>query len=139
MLELVILGRQISRDAYDQTFPAMGTQLSSLQPAARSAACAGDCFVPKVGAPPVRARRSTILAEALDPRGFKVHPVMPANEVEQFYPWMQRFWNASPPTAGLPFSTARGMAASWRSELTGVCPRRAGGRLSRRFNSSNAN
>ncbi len=95
MLELVNLGRQISRDAYDQTFPAMGTQLSSLQRAARSARVPvivlfeGWCA----------AGKGTVindLAQALDPRGFKVHPIMPANEVEQFYPWMQRFWNATP-------------------------------------------
>jgi polyphosphate:AMP phosphotransferase len=34
------------------------------------------------------------LAQALDPRGFKVHPVVAATEAERARPWMWRFWNA---------------------------------------------
>jgi polyphosphate:AMP phosphotransferase len=36
------------------------------------------------------------LAQALDPRGFKVHPVVAATEAERARPWMWRFWNALP-------------------------------------------
>ena len=36
------------------------------------------------------------LAQAFDPRGFKVHAIGPPNEDERLHPWMWRFWNELP-------------------------------------------
>jgi polyphosphate kinase 2 (PPK2 family) len=36
------------------------------------------------------------LTEQLDPRGFRVVPVLPPRTLEQHYPWMWRFWQRIP-------------------------------------------
>jgi len=95
MLELVDLKKRISKDAYQQTFPKLAISLGECQRSAR-----------KAGVPVVvvfegwdAAGKGTIinrLTQALDPRGFKVHPISAPNEAERLRPWMWRFWTALP-------------------------------------------
>ncbi len=95
MLELVDLDKKISKDAFQGAFPGLEARLGQCQRAARAA-----------GVPVVivfegwdAAGKGTIingLTQALDPRGFKVQPIMAASEAEQMRPWMWRFWGALP-------------------------------------------
>ena len=95
MLELVNLDEKISKEVYQQTFPNLEIRLGEIQREARSA-----------GVPVVivfegweAAGKGTLinrLTQALDPRGFKVHPISAPSETERFYPWLRRFWTALP-------------------------------------------
>ncbi|NQT12497.1 MAG: phosphate--AMP phosphotransferase, partial [Planctomycetes bacterium] len=95
MLELIDLGKKISKDVYREVFPELETRLGACQRAVRAA-----------GAPVVivfegwdaagKGNLINRLTQALDPRGFKVHPISAPNEVERHYPWMWRFWSALP-------------------------------------------
>ncbi|MGO8751391.1 MAG: phosphate--AMP phosphotransferase [Thermoguttaceae bacterium] len=95
MLELLDLDRQIPKELYDRTFPAMKTHLGELQRAARrSGVPVAIVFEGWKAAGKGTAINS--LVGALDPRGFKVHPVVAPNDVERYYPWLWRFWNFVP-------------------------------------------
>ncbi len=95
MLELVDLDKKIPKETYKQVFPEMEIRLGECQRAARTA-----------GVPVVilfegwdAAGKGTLinrLTQALDPRGFKVHPISAPDETEQHHPWMWRFWTALP-------------------------------------------
>jgi len=95
MLELIDLNKKLSKKAYQEVFPAMETRLGECQRAARAA-----------GVPVVivfegweAAGKGTLInrfTQALDPRGFKVHPISAPTEDEQLHPWMWRFWSALP-------------------------------------------
>lgn len=95
MLELIDLDRQISKEQFDQVFPAMEAQLGECQRAARAA-----------GVPVVivfegwdAAGKGTLinrLALALDPRGFKVRTDGGADEDQRMRPWLWRYWNELP-------------------------------------------
>ncbi len=95
MLELIDLDQTISKEDYDKQFPLLEQELGECQRLARSA-----------GVPVIvvfegwdAAGKGTIinrLTQAIDPRGFKVHSVLPPNETERFHPWMWRFWTKLP-------------------------------------------
>jgi len=95
MLELLDLEKKLSKELYERVFPPLETRMGACQRAARAA-----------GVPVVivfegweAAGKGTIinrLALALDPRGFKVHTIVEPSPLEQFYPWMWRFWSALP-------------------------------------------
>lgn len=95
MLELIDLDKKVSKQTYKQVFPELEVRLGEVQRAARAA-----------GVPVVivfegwdAAGKGTLinrLTQALDPRGFKVHPISAPNDVERFYPWLRRFWTALP-------------------------------------------
>ena len=95
MLELLNLDQTISKEDYDRVFPELEERLGQCQRAARAA-----------GVPVIivcegwdAAGKGTVinrLAAALDPRGFQVFLVGPANEVDRWFPWPRRFWNALP-------------------------------------------
>ena len=95
MLELIDLGKKMTKKAYDRAFPPLEERMGACQRAARAAGVPvlvvfeGWCA----------AGKGTIvnrLALALDPRGFTVHTVVEPTPLEQSYPWMWRFWNALP-------------------------------------------
>ncbi|MFW6163549.1 MAG: phosphate--AMP phosphotransferase, partial [Planctomycetota bacterium] len=91
MLELVDLSKRIKKDVYKEVFPDLEIRMGAVQRAARAA-----------GVPVVvvfegwdAAGKGTLinrLTQALDPRGFKVHPVAGPDENEELHPWMWRFW-----------------------------------------------
>ncbi len=95
MLELIDLDQKISKEDYDKQFPLLQQELGECQRLARAA-----------GVPVIvvfegwdASGKGTIinrLTQALDPRGFKVHPILPPNETERLHPWMWRFWNKLP-------------------------------------------
>jgi polyphosphate:AMP phosphotransferase len=95
MLELIDLGKKMTKKAYDRAFPPLEERMGACQRAARAA-----------GVPVLvvfegwhAAGKGTIvnrLALALDPRGFTVHTILEPTPQEQSYPWMWRFWNALP-------------------------------------------
>jgi polyphosphate kinase 2 (PPK2 family) len=95
MLELIDLDKGISKADYQQIFPQLERQLGQCQRAARQA-----------GVPVVivfdgwkAAGKGTVInrfTQAIDPRGFKVHPIRPPNETERLHPWLWRFWNLLP-------------------------------------------
>ena len=95
MLELVDLTKKLSKSDYEKVCPPLEIRLGELQRAARAA-----------GLPVVivfdgwdAAGKGTVinrLTQALDPRGFKVHPIFPPTEADRFYPWMCRFWTQLP-------------------------------------------
>jgi polyphosphate:AMP phosphotransferase len=96
MLELIDLGQKISKADYDAVFPDLATRLGECQRAARQAGVPVMIVFEGWDA----AGKGTMinaLAQALDPRGFKVHAISKPNREERLHPWMWRFWNAVPP------------------------------------------
>jgi len=95
MLELIDLGKKISKDAYRKVFGELESRLGACQRAVRAA---GVPVVIVFEGWDAAGKGNLInrLTQALDPRGFKVHPISAPNEVERHYPWMWRFWRALP-------------------------------------------
>jgi len=95
MLELIDLSKRISREEYREVFPELETRLGACQRAARAA----DVPVVIVFEGWDAAGKGKLinrLTQALDPRGFKVHPISAPDDVEHYFPWMRRFWRALP-------------------------------------------
>ena len=97
MLELVDLGKTIDREVYQQTFPDLEIRMGEVQ---RAALGAGVPVIVVFEGWDAAGKGTMInrLTAALDPRGFKVHPVSAPNETEQHHPWMWRFWSKLPAT-----------------------------------------
>ena len=98
MLELVDLDRRVSKETYQQVFPPMQIRLGECQRAARAAGVPVLIVFEGWDA----AGKGTLinhLTQALDPRGFVVHPINSPDQTEQLRPWMWRFW-ADLPAAG---------------------------------------
>jgi len=95
MLELIDLDQAISRDDYDKQFPLLAQELGECQ---RLARVAGLPVIIVFEGWDASGKGTAInrLTQAIDPRGFKVHPILPPNETEQFHPWLWRFWNKLP-------------------------------------------
>lgn len=95
MLEFIDPDKNLSKEVYQQVFPDLEERLARLQREARAS-----------GVPVVvvfegwdAAGKGTIinrLTRSLDPRGFKVHPIGPPDDVERHFPWMHRFWKLLP-------------------------------------------
>ena len=96
MLELIDLDKTLSKETYKPVFEELEARLGECQRAARAA-----------GLPVVvvfegwdAAGKGTVinrLTQALDPRGFKVHPISAPTDQENYRPWMWRFWQKLPP------------------------------------------
>ncbi len=91
MLEYVDLDLAIPKDEYKQRLGALQQRLYELEHAVF------DARVPVVivfegWAATGKGRLISILAERLDPRGFRVVPITPPRTAETRYPWMWRFW-----------------------------------------------
>jgi polyphosphate kinase 2 (PPK2 family) len=91
MLEYVNLDLSISKDEYKQRLTPLQQRLYELEHAVF------DAKVPVVivfegWAATGKGRLISILAERLDPRGFRVVPITPPRTAETRYPWMWRFW-----------------------------------------------
>jgi polyphosphate kinase 2 (PPK2 family) len=95
MLELVDLTKKLSKAEYEKVCPPLEIRLGELQRAARTASLPVVILFDGWDA----AGKGTAinrLTQALDPRGFKVHPIFPPTDAERFYPWMWRFWTQLP-------------------------------------------
>jgi len=96
MLEKIDLTKSISKEDYRAAFPGLEIRLGECQRAARTARIPVLVVFEGWDA----AGKGTAinrLTQALDPRGFKVHPISAPTEQERLHPWMWRFWNALPP------------------------------------------
>ncbi len=95
MLELIDLSKKLSKEVYREVFPELEMRLGECQRAARAA-----------GVPVVvvfegwdAAGKGNLInrfTQALDPRGFKVHPISAPTPNQRYFPWMARFWEAQP-------------------------------------------
>jgi len=95
MLELIDLDKKLDKETYKKVFDELRIAMGEVQRAARAA-----------GVPVVvvfegwdAAGKGTIInrfTQALDPRGFKVHPVSAPDQTEDLHPWLWRFWNKLP-------------------------------------------
>ena len=91
MLEYVNLDLSIPKDEYKKRLAPLQQRLYELEHAVF------DEKVPVVvvfegWAATGKGRLINILAERLDPRGFRVVPITPPRTAETRYPWMWRFW-----------------------------------------------
>jgi len=95
MLEHIDLTKSLSKSAYREAIEPLQWRLGELQRAARSA-----------GVPVIivfegwdAAGKGTLInhvVAALDPRGFKVHPISAPNEEESLRAFLWRFWTKTP-------------------------------------------
>lgn len=91
MLEKVNLDQSLSKVEYQRRLPELQDRLYDLEHAVFTARLPvmvvfeGWAAAGKGGA-------ISLLAEHLDPRGFRVAPITPPRTVETGYPWLWRFW-----------------------------------------------
>jgi polyphosphate kinase 2 (PPK2 family) len=95
MLENINLKKQISREEYKRTLPALQRRLYDLEKAC------WDHGVPTIilfEGWDASGKGTTIatLTQRLDPRGFKLYPIAPPRTYEQQRPWLWRFWLKAP-------------------------------------------
>lgn len=95
MLELVDLAKKLSDEVYQAVFPDLEIRLGQIQ---RTARAAGIPVILVFEGWDASGKGTVInrLTQALDPRGFKVYPIREATATERRYPWLFRFWNATP-------------------------------------------
>ncbi len=123
MLELIDLSKKIAKESYRQVFPEMETRLGECQRAARAAGVPVVIVLEGWDA----AGKGTIinrLTQALDPRGFKVHPISAPNDVERFRPWMWRFWRALPAAGNFAIFDRSWYGRVLLERVEGLTPRR---------------
>ena len=95
MLEQIDLGLTVSKAEFQRQLPLLQANLYDL---------AHEVFTARIPVLMVfegwaaAGKGSTInvLAERLDPRGFRVMPILPPRTQETRYPWMWRFWQKIP-------------------------------------------
>jgi polyphosphate:AMP phosphotransferase len=95
MLELVDLTKSLSDEVYESVFPDLEIRMGEVQRIARAA---GIPVILVFEGWDASGKGTVInrLTQALDPRGFKVHPIRESTATERRYPWLWRFWNATP-------------------------------------------
>jgi polyphosphate kinase 2 (PPK2 family) len=123
VLELIDLDKRISKETYQRVFPEMEIRLGECQRAARTA-----------GVPVVialegwdAAGKGTLinrLTQALDPRGFEVHPIGAPTETEQLHPWMWRFWVVLPAAGSFAIFDRSWYGRVLLERMEGLIPRR---------------
>lgn len=96
MLELVDLNQRLSRATYEAVFPDLEMRLGRCQREARAAGVP-VIFVFEGWDAAGKGVLINRLTQALDPRGFKVHPISAPDATERRYPWLRRFWQMLPP------------------------------------------
>jgi polyphosphate:AMP phosphotransferase len=95
MLEQIDLDQAVSKEQCEQQFPPLELRLGELQRAVRGA-CVPVIVIFEGWEAAGKGRAINRLALAMDPRGFYVYSTAPATEIDRFYPWLKRFWNALP-------------------------------------------
>jgi len=95
MLEYVNLELSVLKEDYDKQIATLQQRLYELEHAVF------DAKVPVMivfegWAATGKGRLISILAERLDPRGFRVVPITPPRTIETHYPWLWRFWQKIP-------------------------------------------
>jgi polyphosphate kinase 2 (PPK2 family) len=123
MLELIDLDQSVSKETYQRVFPGMEIRLGECQRAARAA-----------GVPVVivfegwdAAGKGTLinrLTQALDPRGFQVHPTGAPDKAERLRPWMWRFWTALPAAGSFAIFDRSWYGRVLLERIAGLTPKR---------------
>lgn len=95
MLETVNLNLSVSKAVYQRRLPPLQSRLFDLEHAIFKAGI-GVAIVFEGWAAAGKGSTIRLLAERLDPRGFRVVPITPPRTLETHYPWMWRFWQKIP-------------------------------------------
>lgn len=95
MLETVDTNKKLEKSAYKEWFPRLKSELRELQQTAREAKLP---IIVIIEGWQLAGKSDSMrhLAEALDPRGFRVHTTFPPTEEEFSNHWLQRFWERFP-------------------------------------------
>ena len=115
MLELFDVNKRLSKQIYKDLFPQLEVRMGEIQRAAKGAGIPVIIVFEGWDA----SGKGTIinrLARALDPRGFTVNTIKPADETEQRYPWLWRFWNRLPAAGHIGI-----FARSWYMRVLDEC------------------
>jgi polyphosphate kinase 2 (PPK2 family) len=91
MLEYIDLTQAVPKDEYKRRLEPLQQRLYDLQGAVFRARVP-VAIVFEGWAAAGKASTLNVLAERLDPRGFRVVPVLPPRTLEKAYPWLWRFW-----------------------------------------------
>lgn len=95
MLKEIDLSVKLGKDEYKQTMPDLELKIGELQRDARSLRLPVIIVFEGMEA----SGKGTLinrLIMPLDPRGFKVYPILPADENERLRPFLWRFWTKTP-------------------------------------------
>lgn len=95
MLEQINLDQSLSKIEYRRRLPGQQARLYDLEHAVFKANVP-VAIVFEGWAAGGKGSTITILAERLDPRGFRVVPISPPRTTETRYPWLWRFWSKIP-------------------------------------------
>jgi AMP-polyphosphate phosphotransferase len=91
MLEYVNLELALSKEEYDKRIGPLQQRLYELEHAVFDAGVP-VMIVFEGWAATGKGRLISIVAERMDPRGFRVVPITPPRTLETHYPWLWRFW-----------------------------------------------
>lgn len=91
MLEQLDLTLALPKAAYKKRLPALQARLYDLEHALFEARIP-VAVVFEGWAAAGKGSTISVLAEQMDPRGFRVVPISPPRTAETRYPWLQRFW-----------------------------------------------
>ena len=95
MLEQLDLDQSLSKAEYKKQLPGLWQRLYDLEHAIYHAGIP-VAIVFEGWAAAGKGGTISVLTERLDPRGFRVAPVLPPRTFETRYPWMWRFWLKAP-------------------------------------------
>ncbi len=95
MLEYVNLDLSLSEEEYKKRLRPLQQRLYALEHAIFNAKVPA-MIVFEGWAATGKGRIINLLAERMDPRGFRVVPITPPRTAETHYPWMWRFWLKTP-------------------------------------------
>ncbi len=91
MLEHIDLNQSVTKEDYKRRLPVLQQRLYDLQGAVfRTRVPVAVVFEGWAAAG--KGGTINVVAEQLDPRGFRVVPITPPRTLEQAYPWLWRFW-----------------------------------------------
>jgi polyphosphate kinase 2 (PPK2 family) len=91
MLEQINLDQSVSSHEYKRRLPVLQERLYDLEHAMFSAGIPA-AIVFEGWATAGKGSTINVLAERLDPRGFRVMPITPPRTAETYFPWLHRFW-----------------------------------------------
>jgi AMP-polyphosphate phosphotransferase len=95
MLEQINLDQSLSKAEYKRLLPELENKLYDLEHGMYEAKIP-TMIVFEGWAAAGKGSTINVLSQRLDPRGFRVVPIMPPRTYEMQYPWLWRFWQSIP-------------------------------------------
>jgi AMP-polyphosphate phosphotransferase len=95
MLEQIDLDQTVAKEEYKRRLPELQVRLYDLEHAVFTSGVP-VAIVFEGWATAGKGSTINVLAERLDPRGFRVMPITPPRTAEMRYPWLWRFWQKIP-------------------------------------------